>query len=37
LGRPARREDSRFRTDTERMENREVLVSMMSEIEEAKG
>ena len=32
LGRPDWREDPRFRTNTERMENREVLVSMMSEI-----
>jgi crotonobetainyl-CoA:carnitine CoA-transferase CaiB-like acyl-CoA transferase len=32
LGRPEWREDPRFRTNTERMENREALVSMMSEI-----
>jgi crotonobetainyl-CoA:carnitine CoA-transferase CaiB-like acyl-CoA transferase len=32
LGQPAWREDPRFKTNTERMENREVLVSMMSEI-----
>jgi crotonobetainyl-CoA:carnitine CoA-transferase CaiB-like acyl-CoA transferase len=32
LGQPAWREDPRFKTNTERMENRAVLVSMMSEI-----
>jgi crotonobetainyl-CoA:carnitine CoA-transferase CaiB-like acyl-CoA transferase len=32
LGHPEWREDPRFRTNTERMENREVLVAMMSEI-----
>jgi crotonobetainyl-CoA:carnitine CoA-transferase CaiB-like acyl-CoA transferase len=32
LGRPEWREDPRFRTNTERMEHREVLVAMMSEI-----
>jgi crotonobetainyl-CoA:carnitine CoA-transferase CaiB-like acyl-CoA transferase len=32
LGRPEWREDPRFMTNSQRMENREVLVSMMSEI-----
>ncbi|WP_227496447.1 CaiB/BaiF CoA transferase family protein [Massilia litorea] len=32
LGRPEWREDPRFATNTQRMENREALVSMMSEI-----
>jgi crotonobetainyl-CoA:carnitine CoA-transferase CaiB-like acyl-CoA transferase len=32
LGRPEWREDPRFTSNTQRMENREVLVSMMSEI-----